>query len=130
MVFAENGIEGKVAQRVVHPAHIPFEVEAESAEISGARDGGPGGGFFGDGEDAGMAGVDDFVHLFDESDGLEIFAAAELVGEPLAFLAGIIEVEHGSDGVYAEAVNVIFVEPEEGVGEEEIADFVASVIEN
>ena len=30
-VFAINGIGGKIFQGVVHPAHVPFEAEAESA---------------------------------------------------------------------------------------------------
>ena len=61
-VLAVDGIGGKIFQRVVHPAHVPFEAEAEAAEIGGAGDAGPGGGFFGDGEDAGEALVSDFVH--------------------------------------------------------------------
>ena len=116
-VFAMDGVLGKIFQRVVHPAHVPFEAEAEAAEIGGARDGGPGSGFFGDGEDAGKFAVSDFVHALDEINGVEIFAAAELIGDPFAGFAGVVEIEHGSDGVHAEAVDVIFVEPEESVGD-------------
>ena len=49
-------------------------------------------------------------------DGFEIFAAAESIGHPLAWFARVVEIEHGSDGVHAQAVDVIFVEPEERVG--------------
>ncbi len=35
-VFAVDGVVGKVFQRVVHPAHVPFEAETETAEIGGA----------------------------------------------------------------------------------------------
>ena len=59
----------------------------------------------------------DFVHALDEINGVEIFAAAELIGDPLAGFARIVKVEHGSDGVHAKAVDVVFVEPEEGVGD-------------
>ena len=111
-VFAVDGIRGKIFQRVVHPAHVPFEAEAEAAEVGGPRDAGPGRGFFGDGENAGEAAVRDFVHALNEGDGVKIFAAAIFVGNPLALLARIVEIEHGSDGVHAKTIDVIFVEPE------------------
>src|SRR6266567_9103514 len=59
---------------------------------------------------------------------MQIFAAAELIGNPLAGLARVIEIEHGSDGVHAEAVNVVFVEPEEGVGNQIVLHFIAAVV--
>ncbi len=58
----------------------------------------------------------DHVHGLEEFDGFEIFAAAVPVGNPLAFLAGVIKIKHGGDGIHAEAVDVVFVQPEEGVG--------------
>ena len=33
----EQTVEREIAQAVVHPAHVPFEVEAETAEIDGLR---------------------------------------------------------------------------------------------
>src|SRR5712664_588226 len=99
----------EVFKRVVHPAHVPFEAEPEAAEVGGTRDGGPGSGFFGDGEDAGEFAVGDFIHALDEIDGGEIFTAAELIGHPFAGFAGVVEIEHGGDGVHAQDVDVIFV---------------------
>ena len=46
--LAEPRIHVEVVQHVVHPAHIPFEIEAQTAHISRPGDHGPGGGFFGD----------------------------------------------------------------------------------
>src|SRR6266852_9662732 len=123
-----NRILGKIFQRVVHPAHVPFEAEAQAAEIGGAGDGGPGSGLLSNSENAGEFAVGDFVHALEEIDGVEIFAAAKLIGDPLAGLAGVVEIEHGGDGVDAEAVDVILVEPKEGVGNQIILDFVAAVI--
>ena len=57
------------------------------------------------------------VHALDEIDGMEILAATELIGDPLTGFAGVVEVEHGGDSIHAEAINVIFVEPEESVGD-------------
>ena len=63
------------------------------------------------------------VEAAEEVDGFEIFASAEFVGNPLALLARIVEIEHGGDGVHAQAVDVIFVEPEHGARHQEAADF-------
>ena len=60
----------------------------------------------------------------------EIFAAAEFVGDPFARLAAVVEIEHRGHGIDAQAVDVIFVEPEQRVGEQEIAHFVAAVVED
>ncbi len=68
------------------------------------------------------------VHALDEIDSVKILATAELIGNPLAGLAGVVEVEHGGDGVHAESVDVVLVEPEEGVGDEVVLNFVAAVI--
>ena len=67
---------------------------------------------------------------FQEINGLEIFAAAENVRDPLARLARVIEIKHRGDGIHAQAVDVILVEPEKRVGDQEIAHFVAAEIEN
>src|SRR5256885_5158329 len=115
LVLAVNGIGRKIFECVVHPAHVPFEAEAEAAEIDGARDAWPGGGFFGNSENAGEAAVRYFIHALEEVDGVQIFAAAVAIGHPFAGLARVIEVEHGSDGVNTKAVDVVFVEPEERV---------------
>ena len=48
----------QVLQRVVHPAHVPLEAEAEAAEIRRPRHHRPGRGFLGDGLHVGMIAVD------------------------------------------------------------------------
>ncbi len=115
LVFAMDRVARKKAQSVVHPAHVPFEAEAEATEISGARNSGPGRGLFGDGENTGESAVSDFVHALEEIDGVEVFAASELIGDPLAGLARVVEIKHGGDGVHAETVDVVLVEPKESV---------------
>ena len=68
LVFAVNRVLREIAERIVHPAHVPFQAEAESAEIGGPGDTGPGRGLFGDGENAREAAMRDFIHALDESD--------------------------------------------------------------
>src|ERR1035438_3672021 len=130
MVLAMDGILLEVFERVVHPAHVPFETEAEPAKVGGARDHGIGGGLLGVGLNVGMFSVGFEVEAAQELDGLEVFAAAEAVGNPLACFARVVEIEHGGDGVYTQSVDMIFVEPEHGARHEEAADLAASIIEN
>src|SRR5207237_4105495 len=68
--------------------------------------------------------------LAQELDRLDVLASAELVRHPLAVRARVIEIEHRGDGIHAETVDVVLLEPEQRVREQEIADFVSSVIEN
>src|SRR6266849_3210280 len=96
--------------------------------MGGSRHARPGSGFFGDGEDTWKAGVGDFVHALQESNSVEVLAAAEFVGDPLTGFARIIEIDHGGDGVHAEAVDVVLVEPEEGVGDEIVLNLIAAVV--
>jgi len=74
--------------------------------------------------------VSDGVQSLKEIDSFKIFAAAIAIRDPLTFFARIVEVEHGGDSVHAKAVDVVFVEPEERVGDKVVADFVAAVIVN
>src|SRR5205807_4258215 len=80
LVFAVNGIGRKIFECVVHPAHVPFETEAEAAEIDGTGDAWPSGGFFGDSENAREAAVRYFVHALEEVDGVQVFASAVAIG--------------------------------------------------
>jgi hypothetical protein len=130
VVAAEHRILLDVGQGVVHPAHVPFHAETQAAHVGGAGHHGPGGGFLGDGEGAGEALVDHGVHLAQEVDGFQVFPAAVLVGQPFAILAGVVQVEHGSHGVHAQAVQVELGHPVVGAGEEEAFHLAAAVIED
>ena len=87
------------------------------------------GGFLGDGEGAGHA-VGQFVEAAQEVDGLQVLVAAVLIGDPLARLARVVQIEHGRHGIHAQAVDVILLQPEQRVRDQERAHFVAAVIED
>ena len=113
----------------MHPAHVPLHGEAQAVQIDGPRNAGERGGFLGDGEGAGHA-VRQLVEAPQKIDGFQILVAAVLIGNPLAGLARVIEVQHRSHGVHAQAVDVIFLQPEQRVRNQERAHFVAAVIED
>ena len=127
---AMDGIVRHVVERVVHPAHVPLEAEAEPARIRRMRNAAPGCRFFRDRHAAGEQAVGLLVRALQEADRIAVFIAAVGVGQPLAGLARIIEIEHGGHRIHAQAVDMEAVEPIERVGAEEIGDFPAAEIVN
>jgi hypothetical protein len=70
------------------------------------------------------------IETFQKKDRVEILTAAINIRDPLPGLSRIIEVKHRGNGVHAQTVDVIFIEPEKRIADEEIADFAAAIIEN
>ncbi len=130
MKRAVNWILAEVAERVVHPAHVPFEAESQPAHVGGARNAGPRGRFLGNRQNAGVLQVRLQIEFLDERNGLQIFAAAKFVGNPIARLPAVIEVQHRGHGVDPQAIDVVLVEPKQGVAQQEIANFIATIVEN
>ena len=128
MVLAVHRVLGHVAQGVVHPAQVPLEAEAETANVGGPGHHRPGSRLLGHGKDAGMAFVDQFVHALEECDGLQVLVASMHVGDPLSVLAAVVQVEHGRHGIHAQSVDVVLVKPEQGVGRQKIGDLGAAVV--
>ena len=114
----------------MHPAHVPFEAEAQPAQVGRPRDPGEGGRLLGDGDGAGKEPVGALVHLSQEGDSLHVLVPAELVRRPLALLAGIVEIQHRGDGVDPQPVDVVAVEPEQGIGHQEVAHLGPAVVED
>ena len=130
VVAAVDRVLLEVAERVVHPAHVPLEAEAEPAEVRRARDAGPGGRLLGRRDDPGLAAVDHLVELLEERDRVEVLAAAELVRDPLALAARVVEVQHRGDRVDPDPVDVVLAQPEQRVRDQEVADLVAAEVEH
>ena len=84
--------------------------------------------FLRDHQRPGIALVDETVDPLQEGDGFEIFIAAILVRRPFAVAAGIIEVDHGGNGVHAQPVDMELLEPVKRVHGEEIGDLAAAEI--
>ena len=119
---------GHVAERVVHPPHVPLVAEAEAAGVDRPGYGGPGRGLLGDGHRAGDPAVDLGVHAVQQVDGFQVFVAAVLVGDPLAVLAAVVQVEHGGDGIDPESIHVEVVEPVQGAAEQEVGHLAPAVV--
>ena len=66
--------------------------------------------------------------MLDEFNGLEIFPSAIAIGDPLSFLTCVIEIQHGGDRINPQSIDMVFIEPEEGTGDEKITYFLTTVI--
>ena len=55
------------------------------------------------------------VDLLDKLDGLQVLVSAVLVRQPLSVISSVIEVQHGSHGIHADPVDVIFIRPVKSV---------------
>jgi hypothetical protein len=110
--FSMHWILADIAQRVVHPAHVPFVTEAQSAMLDRARHLRPGRGFFGGRRGLWKAREHLGVEAMHESDRVEIFAPAKFVGNPATCGAAVIEVKHGGDCIDPQAVDTVTLQPE------------------
>ena len=75
-----------------------------------------------------MGAVGARVEGLEEGDGFQVLAAAMDVGDPLSRRPAVVEVEHGSDRIDPEPVDVIAVEPEQRVGGEEVGNLAAAEV--
>ena len=119
VIRARERIHGHIAEHIVHPAHVPLEVEAEPAYIRRLCYHRPCGGFLGDHHYVGVFAEERCVELLEERHSLEVLMTSVDVWAPLAVLAVVVQVEHGSDSVHAQTVYVVFLYPVVGVGNQE-----------
>ena len=115
--LAPERVERHILQHVVHPAHVPFEEEAEAAVVIGLGDHREGRGFLRRRDRVAPHGKHRAVQLAQEGNGLEIFASAEFIRPEIA--AAVVQIEHGGHGVDPQAVDVVLLEPVDRVGDQE-----------
>ncbi len=130
VVLPVDRFAAEIAQRVVHPAHVPLEAEAQAAVLHAPGHTRPGRGFLRDHHDPGLAPIGVRIHRLNEVDGLEVLVAAELVRDPLPLVAGVVEIEHRGHAVHPQPVDVELVEPVVGVGDQEALHLVAAEVED
>jgi len=70
------------------------------------------------------------IHFAQKMNGFDVLAPAVLVRQPFARLSRVIEIDHRSDGIDTQAVDMEFVDPVQRIGDQEVAHFVAAEIEN
>src|SRR5690242_8309592 len=58
----------------------------------------------------------------------DVLAAAVLVRNPAAFRSAVVEVEHRGDGIDAQPVDAVTLQPEQRVGDEEVRNLDAAEV--
>src|SRR5258705_7482240 len=127
---AEERICLEVFESVMHPPHIPLEIETQPTGINWMTHGGPGGRLFRNHHRSRTNPVSNLIQLFQKGQCFQVLTAAKFVWEPLAFLAAIVQIKHRSHSIHPQSVDMKFLEPEERVSDKEVSDFVAAVIED
>ena len=117
VVFAEQRVGCGVRQRVVHPAHIPLEGKPKPTAVKRGHIA-PRGGFLRDHHHIRIPVADGAVQFAEKGDCFQIPVVAVNVWRPLAGLAVVIEIQHGSHGIHPQPVRVILLHPEQRVGNE------------
>ena len=128
-VLAEERVGRAVAQHIVHPAHVPLEVEAQTAVIAGFRDHRPRGGLLRDHHDVRMVGQYVLIEQAQEVDRFEVLASAVDVRPPF-ILAVVVQIQHGRDRVYAQAVHVELLDPEHRGREQQVSRRGLAIVEH
>ena len=119
-----------VVERIVHPAHVPLEVEAEASDLRRIGDKRPGRGLLCNHHDIRMVALDRGVRPPDELGCIEVLFRALGVE---ALLGGVVDtevhIEHGAHAVHAQAICMVLVKPVEGIGDEEGPDLAFAEVE-
>ena len=77
-----------------------------------------------------MLAVGQRIELAEKVDRVEILTAAELIRHPLSLVPRVVEIQHRRHRIHPNAVHVVFLQPEQRVGEQEISHLVAPVVED
>ena len=128
-ILSEIRVALHVFEEIMHPAHVPFigETEAVVVDVSGHLR--PSRGFLRDRHHARIILVNDRIEMFDKFDCFEVFLASVFVRHPLAVLAAVIQVQHGSHRIHTQTVDVIFICPERRIRNQKIGDLVFRIVE-
>ena len=130
VALAEPGVHLQIVAHVVHPAHVPLEVEAQTANVGGLGHQRPGGGFLRHHQHVRIDGEGGLVELLEELNGLQVLLAAVFVGDPLAVVPVVVQIQHGGHRVHPDAVDVVLLEPEGGGGEQEALHLGPAVVKD
>src|SRR3989442_15880153 len=114
----------------MHPAHIPFKAETQSTNIRGAGYQRPGRRLFCNSQRSRFFCVNRFIQLAQKIYRFQVFSASVLVSNPFPWFALIIKIEHGSHSIYAQTIDMVLPQPEQGISYQKIAYLTAPIVED
>ena len=130
IIFAEIWVKLHIFQEIVHPPHIPFQTESQTAFLRLARHHWPCCGFLGDHDSTFVFPKDYGVQVLKKFNRFQVLVLTVFVRYPLPCLSSIIQIQHGGHCIHTKPVNVIFLYPKKRVGDQEVLHLIFAVIEN
>ena len=121
VIFSEIWIQLHILQEIIHPAHIPLKSKAQPAIIHIFGHTRPCGRFLRNDHRAVSPAMNDGIQVLKEPDSIQVFISAILVRKPLSVLLSIVKIQHRSNRIYTQPINMILSQPEQGVGNEKIS---------
>ena len=119
VVLPEPGVQLQIVAHVIHPAHVPLQIESKSADVGRLGHQRPGGRFLSDHQHVGIHLKGHGIQLPEKFHCFQVFPSAVDIGSPLAVLPPVIQIQHGGHGVHPDTIDVVHFQPEPGRGEEE-----------
>ena len=117
VICSVDGIQLHIIKSIIHPSHVPLEIESETSHIHGFGNTRPGSGFFRYHEHIRIPCKYRRIEFLKELHSFVVFYAAILVGT--IFLPVIIKIEHGSNCIDSESVHMEFLYPVHCIGYKE-----------
>ncbi len=128
MRTAVNRVIFHIFRKIIHPAHVPLIVETKAFVIEISRHLRPCGRLLCDEKRIRELFFEDRIQVFQKLDCLEVLISAVDVGDPLAVLLAVIEIQHRGNGIHTDSVSVVLFRPEQSVRDQEVLDFRSSVV--
>ncbi len=130
MVPAVDWIHRKIAQGVMHPAHVPLVVKTQSTGFGWLCHFREGCGFFGQGDRTRPLHPHHLVHALQKGNRLQVLAPTVGIGNPLSRLATVVTVQHAGHRVHTQAINTKTLQPVQGIAHQVVAYFDAGSVED
>ena len=129
--FSEIRIQFHILQEIMHPSHVPLKRESETVlffHISGYFR--PCSRLFSDHHGSFVSSKDQGIQMLEKFNSLQVLVTAIFVCDPLSVFFSIIQVQHGCHCIHTQTVYVELFDPVQSVRDQEILDFVFSIIKD
>ena len=126
----EDRIELHIIKEIIHPAHVPLIIKAQSVLLYRSRHLRPCSRLLCDQKRAIRILFINRIQMLEKFNRLKILIAAVNICHPLAVVLAVVEIQHRSDCVHPDTVCMVYIFPEQCIGNQEIRYFRTSVIVN
>ena len=119
-----------ISQEIIHPAHVPLIIKSHGAVVHISGNLGPCRRLLRNQNRSRLSLLKHGIQMFQEFHCFQILISAVDIGDPLAIVLAVIQIQHGSHRVHADAIRMILPGPEQRVGNQEVGHLGTSIIVN